>query len=430
MLKYFKQDLSNLSIKKCLFILFFILIINYIFFNYRILIRQNPYIAADWLINYSGGFIRRGFIGQIIFFFSKNFNISVIFLTFVISSSFFILFIYLFYQCLKNNINSKILIIYLFLPSTLLFTFFDPLAVGRKDSIILFFVTLYTYFLINNKINDNFIRLLLIITVVCLTLTHELVFFFIPYIISIKYLYLNNNSSLKVKKFFFEIILLVFSFICILLIFFFSHKHNNQILCESLLSLKLDKNICSGTIRDYKEAQSFNILLNYFKEFNYYNVYGLSVFLNFLPIIFSFICIKKTERNRSDVLKYINISFLCFVFTVPVFLFVNDWGRYFNIHFLFHALLFSFFLKYNNFNFKMYFQKYYVIKKILVLVILLLYFTSWNMPHCCQKKIQHGIYYFFYRLEYRLYDNSLETTKYGIDVPRLILKKLLNINQN
>ena len=42
---------------------------------------------GEWLISYSGGFIRRGLPGQVIFYLSSNFDINPIFLTWLISVS-------------------------------------------------------------------------------------------------------------------------------------------------------------------------------------------------------------------------------------------------------------------------------------------------------------------------------------------------------
>jgi hypothetical protein len=232
--------------KKIFIALIALSVSNYLFFNYRIILRQNPFITADWLINYSGGFVRRGLVGEFIYFFSTKLNIDILNTTFAISSIFFLIFIFFFYKTLKNYLNSKILLIYLFLPSTLLFTFFDPLAVGRKESLVLLFIYLYSYLLINKKLNEKFSKIILLILIVIATLTHELMFFFIPYIFFIKFIF-NNQNILKLKEFKnfnFEIFLFSLSFACILLIFFFSHKHDNNQLCQSLIKLNLNKNIC------------------------------------------------------------------------------------------------------------------------------------------------------------------------------------------
>ena len=55
---------------------------------------DNSWTVGEWLISYSGGFIRRGLPGQVIFYLSSNLNINPIFLTWLISvSSIFFLFI-------------------------------------------------------------------------------------------------------------------------------------------------------------------------------------------------------------------------------------------------------------------------------------------------------------------------------------------------
>ena len=79
-----KLNNYNLIYNKNNFIILFFLflILNYVFFNYRILFRENGYILGDWLINYNGGFVKRGLIGQVFFNISKELNISIIHIIF------------------------------------------------------------------------------------------------------------------------------------------------------------------------------------------------------------------------------------------------------------------------------------------------------------------------------------------------------------
>lgn len=421
--------------KKIFIALIALSVSNYLFFNYRIILRQNPFITADWLINYSGGFVRRGLVGEFIYFFSTKLNIDILNTTFAISSIFFLIFIFFFYKTLKNYLNSKILLIYLFLPSTLLFTFFDPLAVGRKESLVLLFIYLYSYLLINKKLNEKFSKIILLILIVIATLTHELMFFFIPYIFFIKFIF-NNQNILKLKEFKnfnFEIFLFSLSFACILLIFFFSHKHDNNQLCQSLIKLNLNKNICAGTINDYSGQESSEGLLrkpflfDYFQSKNYYKVYGLIFFLNFFPIISYFYLIKKNKKSRSAIFNYIILSSLCLIFTVPIFLIVNDWGRYLYIHFICHSLLFSIFIKNNSIDILPISKKYFLEKNFILSFLILLYLTTWHMPHCCQNKIGNGYKSLLDRVKFRIYDESIETTKFGTDFPRFLIRNIFNI---
>jgi hypothetical protein len=294
--------LKKLSFYNKIFLLLLTIItLNYLFFNYRIIFRQNAYIAADWLINYQGGFVRRGLVGEIIYTISKNLNISILNIVFFISSSAFFIFIFIFYKCVKSFLKFNFFYLYLFLPSTLLFTFFDPLAVGRKESLVLLFISLYTYFLIN-KLNNNIIfQTILSILLIFVTLSHEIMFFYLPYIFAIKLMYQNTiriNFSFF-KNLYFEFILFFISLICIILILLFSHLHDNNLLCESLLNLNLNKSICGAVITEYKGKQTYFLILEYILEKNYLSTYGLIIFLNFFPIIFYFFLQKKNEEKNS-----------------------------------------------------------------------------------------------------------------------------------
>jgi hypothetical protein len=181
-------------------------------------------------------------------------------------------------------------------------------------------------------------------------------------------------------------------------------------------------------IAEYKGKQSFSIIFPYFLEKNYFTTYGLVIFLNFLPIISYFFLQKKTKEITSAKFLYMALSFICFSFTLPIFIIVNDWGRYLNIHFIIHGLLFALTLKNYSSTFKSTFNQKNIFKKLLIIIAIFLYLTSWFMPHCCRTQIGDGYKSIYSRISFRLLDDSNETLKYGIDYPRLILRKVLNLN--
>ena len=423
--------LKKLSVnQKIILLLLIIVTLNYFFFNYRLIFRQNAYIAGDWLINYQGGFVRRGFFGEIIFLIANYFKISILLITYLTSSFFFFAFIIIYYQCIKKYLSSKFLLIYLFLPSTLLFTFFDPLAIGRKESLVLLFLSFYTFFLTHNLISKFYIQLILSFLILITTLTHEIMFFFIPYLFAIKFFFFNNLkfNFTTLKLFYFEFLLLFTSFISLLFIFFFSHLHDNNLLCKSLLNLNLSESICGAVIAEYKGKQNFSLIFPYFFERNYFKTYGLIAILNFLPIFIYFFIQEKSSKVKSAKFFYIIFTLVCFLFTLPIFLIVNDWGRYLNIHFISHGLLFALILKNHSDSFEIKFNKYFIFKKLLIIIVIFFYITSWFMPHCCRTDIGDGYKSIYNRISFRLLDDSNETLKYGIDYPRLILRKILNLN--
>ena len=130
---------KNIFNKKNTVIFFFIfIVINYLFFNYRIIFRENGYILGDWVVNYSGGFVRRGLLGHFFFSISKYFDISIKYIIFFFSTTIYISSTYFFFEIIKRKIDNYLVLIFILLPSTLLFNFFDPLSVGRKDILIFY----------------------------------------------------------------------------------------------------------------------------------------------------------------------------------------------------------------------------------------------------------------------------------------------------
>ena len=76
-LKNFKKEINNLD--KYLFITFVFFIISGGIMN---TLSNKTYLndswtIGEWLINYQGGFVRRGFIGEIIYILASSSNLSL-----------------------------------------------------------------------------------------------------------------------------------------------------------------------------------------------------------------------------------------------------------------------------------------------------------------------------------------------------------------
>ena len=402
-----------------LVILFFLcLIINYLFFNYRILFRENGYILGDWLVNYNGGFIRRGLLGHLFFNFSKFLNISIIHLIFLFSSTIYITSLILFYRIIKKNLTNNYLIIFLFLPSTLLFNFFDPLTVGRKEILVFFFFI--TYYLIL-EINSFSLKIIIFLLSIIFLLTHEIIFFHLPYIFLLKYLHLKkgNIDKIKFKDYSLEILIISSSALIFIIIFQLSNSYDNILLCSSLSEVGLSTNVCYGTINDLKDVPVFTALWGYFFERNYFLHYFLYTLLTLSPFVIYYLTLENKKFSNQILL----LSFLCFLFSLIFILRVNDWGRYLNITFMIQFLIFLkvLALKLNQKKIKINLNKY------LKIILIFVYLSSWHMPHCCNPNLGNGYYDIYSRIQSRIYDESTESTKYK-DLPREYLRKLFNID--
>ena len=134
------KNLVNFLPELILFLIF--ILISFSLYDYEK--NLTNYIFTENLINYEGGFIRRGFLGSIALFFFQIFETDpkLFFVTIYYSLYLFLIliFFYLINSFKKENFDLSLLII--LSPATLLFIVFDNGALFRKEIffILIFFV--------------------------------------------------------------------------------------------------------------------------------------------------------------------------------------------------------------------------------------------------------------------------------------------------
>jgi hypothetical protein len=378
MYSYFKKQNKY---KLLSYILIFFTSLNYIFFTHRFFQRENGFILGDWLINYEGGFSRRGLFGEAILNLKVFLNIGLINLTFIIVVFLYLIFIYLLIRLIsKSNINFLIAL-FIFSPVTILFNFYDPLAIGRKE--ILFFLFMICYLLYNQS---KFFIYLGTLAAILITLSHELFALLTPFLFIAKYL---DTRSYKFKTYFLEIIISFFSSVVFLLILFLKDPNTTEV-CNNIKQFGLSDNACWAiNAMSGKPLQ----ILQYWRD-SYYSMY-YSIFLTLIFILI-FINLKKNFD-----LNYIKIFLIVFLSFFPIFLLfflVNDWGRYLNVYSMFWMMIL---ISKNN-------KKNNSKPNFIGIAAIIIFSLSWYMPHCCPErhfttlKYKPGIYYIFERLIYRL----------------------------
>ena len=136
-----KRDLKliNLVPIASLFLIFILYILSVLEFK----ISLAEYVLIENLINYQGGFVRRGLLGDIIFKLNYYTGVNHIKIIICIYLSAYFLFIILFYKILEKiwAINPYIFLFIFISPSTLFFPLFDFNALFRKE--IFFFIVFF-----------------------------------------------------------------------------------------------------------------------------------------------------------------------------------------------------------------------------------------------------------------------------------------------
>ena len=141
----------EIKIKKQLFIY---LLILFFFSIFHLNIKSsvgNDSTIAEWLINYTGGFTKRGIIGQISIFFSRLFSLDLRDIIFYFQSIITAVYYLLVFNFLKDIKFDRIFLLAIFTPIFLLYPVAEIEVLGRKELFLFIIVLIYLAIPINNK---------------------------------------------------------------------------------------------------------------------------------------------------------------------------------------------------------------------------------------------------------------------------------------
>ena len=345
-------------------IFFLISILLYIFHLY-LLTSEFPtkYTYTEWLINYEGGFIKRGLTGQIAILISKFFALNLKYSILVIQITGYLIYFYIYYLFIKKiNLN---FFWYCILLSPLLFNYplFELEALGRKD---IFIISSFLIFCIIKHKSKISILFYFFIFFTISTLIHEITIFYIfhyLYIIYLKILLLDEK--LNYKNIFF------ISILTLSLIFLIMHVSRSANI-EQMINVYNNELITtsSGSISWLKPSFE-QILSSTIDQISIFSILRY-IFIYFITLIPFILFIK----NKNNSLQFLNINLiliLSVMLTIPMHLLIYDWGRiaYFYFNFLIIVFIFitSNFNCFNEVSLKEKIEKISTKSKIFILII-------------------------------------------------------------
>lgn len=328
--------------KKIVIIYFIYLIFIYLFFlHYHLDQFPLKYVYTDWLINYEGGFVRRGLLGQIIYKLSTltDINFKYILLTFQI-------FGYLLYIGLILNFLLKIKInffwiLLIFSTISFLYPLSELEALGRKDIYVILLFSVFS--LLNYKtINKCIFTFLIIFTIS--SLIHEITFFYLPYYLILLFFItkFKIKENLNFIHYFSIFIILGFLIYSNLII---GGKVEITEIIKSYKIINIDVGLSMGAFGwlgkpflDHFTIIMDKISLTTILRYGYILFINLSVFLYFIKFEknFNFSFIEITSKK---------IFLGLIVITLPTYLIALDWGRMSYLNFNFMMMLTIYFKK-------------------------------------------------------------------------------------
>lgn len=325
----------------------------------------NAYQTGDWLINYGGGFVRRGLFGQFLLTVSPSSTFGLVLLICIQAILYLSIFSFFAYVLLSRK-ASWLLTVLICSPAGICFYGWDLSAFGRKEVIGYFTLVLLTVRLAiqHRKLLSNFLLVASLLIWIFGVLSWEPTSLLLPFVHLILRAHNSPAQSTRWEKFARLSFLLTGGFGLVVSMI---RKGNSEIalqICDKLRNSGYQgKDICSGAIEAIGWTSQFT--LNLVRE-------SFPLYFWFLPLFAFSIYPLIQSRILVGFERYALISFLP-IFSL--FIVVNDYGRWFTMYYT--SLLITLIARSrNDMNLSLYMNS-----KFFSVIFLL----SWGIPHYANR---------------------------------------------
>ena len=356
----------------------------------------NDSTISEWIINYQGGFTRRGLPGEIAFHIALFLDLKLRFVILLMQIFFYLLYIFLIYEFFKKVKINAVILFALFTPIFLIYHVAELEVLARKE--LFLFIGFIWFYNISNR--GNFLKpiLWIIFILPLVSILYEPTIFYYSFFAAVIILKMKDEKLIKILSIIFLIFLpsVVISWFSA---FSIISKEGFEIMKTSLMENFGETCYMSCGLMDTKREAIVHIKATINKLTEKENSIFIYLFRYFLIMIIGsgpLLLLIKNSEFKNKVLKFKKLI-LVFIFLnifVPThWLMFIDWGRAVNITYV-SSLLFFFYLykeKYININFKKIekqslkiikiFQKNIKLKsKTLITIIFLIFAFGWSPP--------------------------------------------------
>ena len=337
----------------------------------------SDYAISEMIINYNGGFTRRGFLGQIFYFLHDylNFDLNNVIVFFqILFSGFYTILLFFLFKKIKQKIN-KLDVLILFLPTLLFYPLYELESLGRKE--ILIFIS-FSFLVLQGKNISLIITLIFSLLILpFIVLTWEIFVLYLPFYFLIFYIQYNVKNFIESLK-----ILLIFFPAIIAFIFIWLNpidKEGHEIMCKTIKctgygapNFLLTTNVYfDGWIHGWMHEKAS--IINYFRYF----VFLIISLLPFYIFSIDSRIIKKNLYLFHNFKYFHQIIIILFLFPILLYLYALDWGRWINI-FITLTYITMIFFKIVNFTEHKNFKIFDKINNFYLAILFFIYCFSWN----------------------------------------------------
>ena len=317
-----------------------------VFFLYQKHDVLNDSTISEWLINYEGGFVKRGLIGQLSIYLSNFFVIKLRDTIFLLQTLLVGTYFFLIYHFFKNIFYNKIFIFAIFTPIFILYPVAEIEVLARKEIFIFVYLLIYCFVPFEKKKYKFFFKFFLFPLMI---LIWEPVVFFILFFL---FLDLVENNIRKLNRLFlFQII----SYLPSVLLAFYIALNPISEESHKLMTTSLIENFNENC---YMSCELLKTKSSIYQQFEgNFGKYSIEVFVRYILIIILgfgplFILLFNSKLKNKIIFldKFNNLLFPYLILLSPViFLFAMgyDWGRWVNISYVISIISFTYIYKNN-----------------------------------------------------------------------------------
>ncbi len=357
--------------------LIFLLAVFYLYQKHQV---GNDSTISEWMINYQGGFTRRGLIGEVCFQLASIFELELRYVIFLFQSILYFFFSIFLLIYLKNFKINWLIIFAIFSPLFILYPIAELEVLARKE--IFLYVGFIIFLLLSNVHYSKNLPLIYIFfayPVLCLIWEPFILFTFFSLFIIIV-----NNKKDTFKKLFVKSFFSFSSTIIVIIIIIFK-KFNltqHQLMAESLMlsfneTCYMSCALLATKTTIYSQFQSVFALLTVEVIFRYF----LILLIGFFPL--ALLSFNSKIKNKISFLPNNLLMILLILLSPSLILFLSgtDWGRWANISYVFSILTFIYLLKNNFIEYNrniIFFDKLFIKNKKKFIVFFIIFAFMWN----------------------------------------------------